>query len=105
MKGQSHRDCPMFRICKYNFLHGSKIISIKILQKQLLKLLETRAYPPRRPGCGRGADPGLRKALTGLPGCLSAVLEVLLWLVCEIFMKEKKCFRIAIFGVVALSLK
>ena len=57
------------------------------------------------PGCGRGADPGLREALTDLPGCLSAVLEVLLWLVCEIFMKEKKCFRIAIFGAVALSFK
>ena len=32
-------------------------------------------YPPQRPGCGRGADPGLREAFAGVWGCLSAVLD------------------------------
>ena len=51
-------------------------------QKQLAKPLETRVYPPQRPGCGRGADPGLREAFAGVWGCLSAVLDAFL---CPVF--------------------
>ena len=36
---------------------------------------------PRTSGCGRGADPGLREALPGMWGCLSAMLRTLLCLV------------------------
>ena len=39
-------------------------------------------YPSWRPGCGRGADPGLREAFAGVWGCLSAMLEVFL---CPVF--------------------
>ena len=39
-------------------------------------------YPPWGPGCGRGADPGLCEAFTGMLRCLSAMLEVLL---CPVF--------------------
>ena len=39
-------------------------------------------YPPRRPGRGRGADPGLREAFAGVWGCLSAVLDAFL---CPVF--------------------
>lgn len=35
-----------------------------------------------RPGCGRGADPGLREAFAGVWGCLSAVLDAFL---CPVF--------------------
>ncbi len=34
-----------------------------------------------RPGCGKGADPGLRETQTGMQRSLSAMLEVLLCLV------------------------
>ena len=51
-------------------------------KKQLAKPLETRVYPPQRPGCGRGADPGLREAFAGVWGCLSAVLDAFL---CPVF--------------------
>ncbi len=51
------------------------------VKNSLQDRLETRVYPPRRPGCGRGTDPGLCEAFTGVWGCLSAVLEVLLCLV------------------------
>ena len=50
--------------------------------QNLLKRLETRVYPPQRPGCGRGADPGLREAFAGVWGCLSAVLDAFL---CPVF--------------------
>ena len=43
-------------------------------------------YPPRRPGRGRGADPGLCEVFTGMRGCLSAMLEVLLCLVLASFL-------------------
>ena len=39
-------------------------------------------YSPRRPGCGRGADLGLREAFAGVWGCLSAVLDAFL---CPVF--------------------
>ena len=39
-------------------------------------------YSPRRPGCGRGADLGLREAFVGVWGCLSAVLDAFL---CPVF--------------------
>ena len=35
-------------------------------QKQLAKPLETRVYPPHRPRCGIGADPGLCETFTGV---------------------------------------
>ena len=43
-------------------------------------------YPPRRPGRGRGADPGLHEAQTGMQRSLSAMLEVLLCLVLASFL-------------------
>ena len=39
-----------------------------------------------RPGCGRGADPGLCEVFTGMRGCLSTMLEVLLCLVLASFL-------------------
>ena len=43
-------------------------------------------YPSWRPGCRRGADPGLCEVFTGMRGCLSAMLEVLLCLVLASFL-------------------
>ena len=42
-----------------------------------------------RPGCGRGADPGLHEAQTGLQRSLSAMLEVLLCLVFASYSAKK----------------
>ena len=58
-------------------------------QKQLAKPLETRVYPSWRPGCGRGADPGLCETFTGVWGCLSAMLEVFLCPVFASFSRKK----------------
>ena len=57
--------------------------------KNRLQPLETRVYPPRRPGRGRGADPGLHEAQTGLQRSLSAMLEVLLCLVFASYSAKK----------------
>ena len=74
------------------FFHQDRLF---FCQKQLLKPLETRVYPPRRPGRGRGADPGLCEALTGMWGCLSAVSEVLL---CPVFASFSPIARVDING-------
>ena len=65
------------------FFHQDRLF---FCQKQLAKPLETRVYPSWRPGCGRGADPGLCEVFTGMRGCLSAMLEVLLCLVLASFL-------------------
>ena len=49
-------------------------------------------YPPQRPGCGRGADPGLREAFAGVWGCLSAVLDAFLCPVFASFPAKKVVF-------------
>ena len=42
-----------------------------------------------RPGCGKGADPGLRETQTGMQRSLSAMLEVLLCLVFASYSTKK----------------
>ena len=49
----------------------------------------SRVYVPRLPGCGRGADPGLHEAQTGMQRSLSAMLEVLLCLVFASYSAKK----------------
>ena len=51
-------------------------------KNSLQSRLRPRVYPSWRPGCGRGADPGLCETFTGVWGCLSAMLEVFL---CPVF--------------------
>ena len=43
-------------------------------------------YPSWRPGCGRGADPGLREAVPGMQRSLSAIPGALLCLVLASFL-------------------
>ena len=72
-----------------SFFHQDRLF---FCQKQLAKPLETRVYSPRRPGCGRGADLGLREAFAGVWGCLSAVLDVVFMPCFCIFSGEKGRF-------------
>ena len=68
---------------------ASFFIKTGFCQKPFAKPLETRVYPPRRPGRGRGADPGLHEAQTGMQRSLSAMLEVLLCLVFASYSAKK----------------
>ena len=60
-----------------------------LLSKTVCKTAWDRVYPPRRPGRGRGADPGLHEAQTGMQRSLSAMLEVLLCLVFASYSAKK----------------
>ena len=67
--------------------YHSSVITIMVKNDNFLCVYCTiKTGTVREPGCGRGADPGLCEVFTGMRGCLSAMLEVLLCLVLASFL-------------------